>query len=44
MQNFDWFETIGILIAIFTAAFISSISEYGSDKAFSSLLEKTEKT
>ncbi len=41
MQNFDWFETIGILIAIFTAAFISSISEYGSDKAFSSLLEKT---
>lgn len=36
----DWFETLGILIAIFLASFISSISEYGSNKAFESLLEK----
>src|SRR5574344_518121 len=36
----DWFETLGILIAIFLASFISSISEYGSDKAFDRLLEK----
>jgi calcium-translocating P-type ATPase len=33
-KNFDWFETIGILIAIFLASFISTISEYGSEKAF----------
>ena len=24
-KNFDWFETIGILIAIFVASFISSL-------------------
>ena len=36
-QNFDWFETIGILIAIFLASFISSISEYGSEAAFEKL-------
>ena len=33
-RNFDFFETLGILIAIFLATFISSISEYGSEKAF----------
>lgn len=38
MKDFDWYETIGILIAIFTASFISSISEYGSGKAFASLM------
>ena len=36
-RNFDFFETIGILIAIFLASFISSISEYGSEKAFERL-------
>lgn len=39
MQNFDWFETIGILITIAMASFISSVSEYGSEKAFNMLLE-----
>lgn len=39
LQNFDWFETIGILITIAMASFISSISEYGSEKAFNILLE-----
>ena len=39
-KNFDWYETIGILIAIMTASFISSISEYGSDKAFATLMEE----
>ncbi len=38
-RNFDWYETIGILIAIFLASFISSISEYGSEQAFSRLQE-----
>ena len=36
-KNFDWFETLGIIIAIFLASFISSISEYGSEKAFEKL-------
>lgn len=39
-REFDWFETLGILIAIFLASFISSISEYGSGKAFKKLFDK----
>ena len=39
-KNFDWFETIGILIAIFIASFVSTISEYGSEKAFEKLQEE----
>ena len=40
-RNFDWFETLGILIAIFLASLISSISEYGSEKAFNKLQEES---
>ena len=40
-RDFDWFETLGILIAIFLASFISSISEYGSEKAFEKLKEES---
>ena len=43
-QDFDWFETLGILIAIFLASFISSISEYGSEQAFKRLQEESEKS
>ena len=43
-EYFDWFETIGILIAIFLASFISSISEYGSEKAFTRLQEEASRT
>lgn len=43
IKNFDWYETIGIVLAIFMASFISSISEYGSDKAFSSLMDEASK-
>ena len=43
-RDFDWYETVGILIAIFLASFISSISEYGSEKAFSRLQEEQLKT
>ena len=39
-RDFDWFETLGIFIAIFLASFISSLSEYGSGKAFNKLFEK----
>lgn len=42
-QDFDWYETIGIVIAIFLASFISSISEYGSSKAFEKLQEEASK-
>lgn len=40
-RDFDWFETLGILIAIFLASFISTISEYGSEKAFKKLQEES---
>ena len=42
-KSFDWYETIGIVIAIFLASFISSISEYGSEKAFLKLQEESSK-
>ena len=42
-SDFDWFETLGILIAIFLASFISTISEYGSEKAFVKLQEESSK-
>ena len=41
--DFNWFETLGILIAIFLASLISTISEYGSNKAFKKLLENNNK-
>lgn len=36
-RDSDYFETIGILIAVFLATFISTISEYGSEAAFQRL-------
>jgi len=39
-QDFDFYETIGILIAVFLATFISTISEYGSERAFEKLGEE----
>ena len=42
-KDFDWFETLGILIAIFVSSFISTISEYGSEKAFNKLQEESSK-
>lgn len=36
-RNFNWYETIGIVISILLASFISSISEYGSANAFEKL-------
>lgn len=43
IQNFDWYETIGIVIAILMASLISTISEYGSEKAFEKLQEESSK-
>ena len=42
-HDFDWYETVGIVIAIFLASFISTISEYGSEKAFEKLEEDASK-
>ena len=42
-KNFDWYETIGIVIAILLASLISTISEYGSEKAFEKLQEDASK-
>ena len=43
IRDFDWYETIGIVLAILIASLISSISEYGSSKAFNKLTEETSK-
>lgn len=43
IQDFDWYETVGIVIAIFIASFISTISEYGSEQAFLKLQEESSK-
>lgn len=43
IKDFDWYETVGIAIAIFLASFISTISEYGSEKAFEKLQENASK-
>ncbi len=37
------YETLGILVAVFLASFISTISEYGSEKAFEKLEEENSK-
>ncbi len=43
IHDFDWFETVGIVVAIFLASFISTISEYGSEKAFEKLQAESSK-
>ncbi|MFI3260468.1 MAG: calcium-translocating P-type ATPase, PMCA-type [bacterium] len=43
IKSFDIFETIGILIAVLLATLISSLSEYGSEAAFSKLQDDSEK-
>ncbi len=42
-KDFDFFETLGIVVAIFVATFISSLSEYGSEKAFNKMQEEASK-
>ena len=43
IRDFDWYETVGIVIAILVASLISSLSEYGSMKAFNKLTEVSSK-
>ena len=40
IRDFDWYETVGIILAILVASLISSISEYGSMRAFNKLTEE----
>ena len=42
-HDFDWFETLGIIIAILIASLISTLSEYGSEAAFKKLQEDSQK-
>ncbi len=42
-HDFDWFETLGIIIAILIASLISTISEYGSEEAFKKLQSDSKK-
>ena len=41
-RHADWFETAGIAVSVFLATFISTLSEYGSEAAFSRLNEESE--
>ena len=43
IKDFDWYETVGIVIAILIASIISTISEYGSSKAFERLMLESSK-
>ncbi len=39
-RNHDWYESIGIAVAVFLATFVSTLSEYGSESAFEKLQEE----
>lgn len=39
-QNANWFESVGIALAILLASLVSTISEYGSEAAFEKLQEE----
>jgi len=43
-RNINWPETIGIAAAVFIATLVSTISEYGSEKAFEKLNSESGKT
>lgn len=43
IKDFDWYETVGIVIAIIIASLISTLSEYGSSKAFEKMQEESSK-
>ena len=41
-SSFDWYETLGMLISILLSSLISTLSEYGSGKAFKRLQKEYE--
>lgn len=40
LNNFNWFESIGIVMAIAIATLVSTVSEYGSELAFEKLCKE----
>jgi calcium-translocating P-type ATPase len=42
LGSFDWFETMGIVLAIAIATLVTTLSEYGSEKAFDKLHAEAE--
>jgi magnesium-transporting ATPase (P-type) len=44
IRHFNWYETIGIAIAILVSTFVSTLSEYGSESAFEKLQEEALRT
>ena len=44
LRDFDWYESIGIALAILISTLVSTISEYGSESAFEKLQEDALKT
>ena len=42
LGSFDWFETLGIVLAIAIATLVTTLSEYGSEKAFDKLHAEAE--
>ena len=42
-QDSDFYELVGIILSILVASIISSLSEYGSEKAFQKLAEENSK-
>ncbi len=43
IRGADWVETVGIAVAVFLAAFISTLSEHSSERAFERLSEEGER-
>lgn len=43
-RHFNWFESIGILMAIICATVVSTVSEYGSEMAFEKLRQQASDT
>lgn len=41
-RDADWMEAAGIAVAVFLATFVSTLSEYGSEAAFSKLLAEAD--
>lgn len=39
-RSHNWYESVGIAVAIFLATFVSTLSEYGSEEAFLKLQEE----
>lgn len=44
LRNHDWYESVGIAIAVFLATLVSTVSEYGSEAAFEKLQEEAAAT